>query len=232
MVWAAGWAAESSTFGRPVRRFRRCILYAKLHLMPKLLANVSRTSLLTAPPHGERIGAEALGALEHLYDTYHRVAMGLAYRLLRNRLDAEDIVQEAFLAVWRTRNTFDARTGSVRTWLLSVVRHRAIDLLRTHKRRPEDNLDDVPSLADDSDSALLATTNLERERILCLLDQLTPQQRRVLELVYYGGLSQTEIAELLQLPLGTVKSRIRLALDRLRIVFDNDLQTQSSINFG
>jgi len=230
MVWAAGWAAQSSTFGRPVRRFRRCILCAKLHLMPKSLPTCP--SLLIAPAHGERIGAEALGALEHLYDTYHRVAMGLAYRLLRNRLDAEDIVQEAFLAVWRTRSTFDARSGSVRTWLLSVVRNRAIDLLRTHKRRPVDNLDDVPSLADDSDSAVLATTNLDRERFLCLLDELTPRQRSVLELAYYGGLTHSEIAERLQLPLGTVKSRIRLALDRLRVVFDNELQTQASINFG
>ncbi len=161
--------------------------------------------------------ADRLRQLETLYAAHHRVALGLAYRLVDSRLDAEDIVQEAFLSVWRALATFDSNVGSIRTWLLSVVRNRAIDVLRVRRRRPESVLEVVMYLVDPEvvDSAVIA--DADRAYVLDLMSALPAPQREVLHLAYFGGLSHTRIAAQLGLPVGTVKGRIRLALDHLRL---------------
>jgi RNA polymerase sigma-70 factor, ECF subfamily len=166
--------------------------------------------------------APGLDTLEQLYDAHHRVALGLAHTILHNQQDAEEAVQEAFLSVWRSRSRFDPTRSSPRIWLLTAVRNRALDVLRARRRRPlADSLES--SVADTGcDVAATAVASADRESVLSALTGLPPLQRNVLELAFYGGLSHTEIAELLTLPVGTVKSRIRLGLNHLRLALSNE----------
>jgi len=161
--------------------------------------------------------ARPLVRLETLYEEHHRVAIGLAYRILGNRLDAEDAVQEALLSVWRALATYDPLAGSIRSWLLGVVRNRAIDALRSRRRRPECVLEDYefPVDAGIVDGEVMAAA--DRDYVLDLILALPAPQREALKLAYFAGLSHTEIAGVLHLPVGTVKGRIRMALDRLRL---------------
>ena len=195
------------------RRTQRSHSGGTLHDEITSLASVLGETI-TEPAHE---WATKLATLETLYEGHHRVAIGLAYGILGNRSDAEEAVQEAFLSVWRALATFDPRAGSIRTWLLSVVRHRAIDVLRARRRRPECVLEEHESPIDPGavDSAAIASA--DREYVLGLIAGLPAAQWEVLELAYFAGLSHTEIAERLGLPVGTVKGRIRLALDRLRV---------------
>ena len=161
-----------------------------------------------------RIAAADDGAFACLYDRYGSVAHGLALRVLRDRTLAEDAVQEAFAEVWRGAGRFSAARGSVRSWLLMLVHRRAVDLVRREERRRSfrdvGGADAAPS-ADETASLTRARTAVQDA-----LAQLPPAQRRVLELAYYGGLSQTQVAERLGEPLGTVKSRMFAGLNRLR----------------
>ena len=157
-----------------------------------------------------------LGTLEALYEEYHRQALGLALRVLGNMGEAEEVVQEAFLAVWRSGHTYDPARGSTRTWLLTLVRNRAIDVMRARQRRPVQPLDDTFDPPDSADVPLQAMLNVDAARASEALHRLPPEQRTVIELAYSSGLSHTEIAARLNLPVGTVKGRIRLGLDRLR----------------
>lgn len=157
-----------------------------------------------------------LAALEALYDAYHRQALGLAYRILQDRGDAEDIVQEVFLAAWRASDRYDPGRGSLRTWILAMVRNRAIDLLRARRRAPVSPLDERFDRPDETDVPDLVVTQLDGQRAWAALASLPPEQRQVIELAYFSGLSHSEIADRLATPVGTVKGRIRLALDRLR----------------
>ncbi len=164
----------------------------------------------------EQSGSD-LGTLESLYDEYHRQALGVALRVLGNMGDAEEVVQEAFLAAWRASHTFDASRGSTRTWLLTLVRNRAIDAVRMRMRRPVQPLDDTFDPPDSSDVPLQAASNVDAARAAEAMHLLPPEQRAVIELAYASGLSHTEIAAKLSVPVGTVKGRIRLGLDRLRL---------------
>lgn len=164
----------------------------------------------------EQSGAD-LGTLESLYDEYHRQALGLALRVLGNMGEAEEVVQEAFLAAWRAGHTYDASRGSTRTWLLTLVRNRAIDVVRMRQRRPVQPLDAAVDPPDSSDVPLQAALNVDAAQAAEALRRLPPEQRAVIELAYTSGLSHAEIAAKLQLPMGTVKGRIRLGLDRLRL---------------
>ncbi len=157
-------------------------------------------------------------AMEALYDRYGGVAFALALRILRERGAAEDVVQEAFLNVWRQGASYDTRRGTVRTWLLTVVHHRAIDRIRSQKAKVRDDvaIDDAPMLTAKEDTWKSVSETLEREQIRTALDTLPKEQRQVVELAYFGGLSHSEIAERMGIPLGTVKGRMRLALDKLR----------------
>lgn len=163
----------------------------------------------------------ALGALEALYDAYHRQALGVAFRVVGDRQDAEEVVQEAFLAAWRSLSNFDPVRGSTRTWLLSIVRNRAIDVLRSRGRRPSLPLDlEIHDVRDERDPSTDAATAIDARAATAVLAQLPHAQREAVELAFFAGLSHTEIAEQVRAPLGTVKGRIRLGLDRLRIALD------------
>jgi RNA polymerase sigma-70 factor, ECF subfamily len=157
-----------------------------------------------------------IGALEALYDEYHRQALGLAMRVLGNMSEAEEVVQEAFLAAWRAGHTYDSTRGSTRTWILTLVRNRAIDVVRARQRRPVQPLDDTFDPPDAADVPFQAELNVDAARAAEALYRLPPEQRAVIELAYSSGLSHTEIAARLSVPVGTVKGRIRLGLDRLR----------------
>jgi len=156
--------------------------------------------------------------VELLYDRYGGVAFALAYRLLGERGSAEDVVQEAFLNVWRQGATYDTRRGTVRTWLLTIVHHRAIDQMRSARSKAgaDTVIDDALPLPAKEDTWTEVVQNLEHERIRLAMATLPPEQRQVVDLAYYGGFTHTEIAQRVGIPLGTVKGRMRLALDKLR----------------
>jgi len=155
---------------------------------------------------------EALGAL---YDRFGRVAYGVALRVVRDAELAQDAVQEAFLGAWRTATSFDPNRGTASTWLLTLVHRRAVDVVRREQRRRAEPLEDAP-VASGSATDEDAWVRDRRRAVQAALQQLAPEQRQALELAYYGGLSQSELAERLGVPLGTVKSRMFAALARLR----------------
>ncbi len=150
-------------------------------------------------------------ALGDFYDRYSALVNGLALRILRNGAEAEDVVQEVFLQVWHQAQRFDAARGSVAGWLCAIARSRALDKLRRRTSRREECEDRAPASA-------VVPTNDEALAVRKALDSLSPEQRVALELAYYEGLSQSEIAEHLGEPLGTVKTRIRTAMMRLRAI--------------
>ena len=154
-------------------------------------------------------------ALGELYDRYGRVAYGLALRIVRDRGLAEDAVQEAFLAVWRSAGAFLAEQGKPSTWILTLVHRRAVDLVRREERRraePLEETDHPTGEATDEEAWLRAQRQVVQEA----LRKLPPEQREAIELAYYGGFTQSELAEKLGLPLGTIKSRMFTGLKRLR----------------
>ncbi|HEY0583704.1 MAG TPA: sigma-70 family RNA polymerase sigma factor [Chloroflexota bacterium] len=161
--------------------------------------------------------APELAQLEALYDTHHRQAIGLAYRILDDLGDAEEVVQEVFLSAWRAGHTYKPERGSAQTWLLSMVRNRCIDVIRARRRRPVQPFAEGLDPPDPSDVPAQAASNVDAEAARVALASLPPEQKQVIELAYFGGLSHTEIATQLAAPVGTVKGRIRLGLDRLRI---------------
>ncbi len=166
-------------------------------------------------------------ALTVLYDRHGRVAFGLAYRILRDADTAEEVVQDAFLRVWQHGASFDPALGSVRTWLLAIVRHRAIDARRGRQRRHGQRQADVgldavaPRLAV-PDAWSEVALRLQRERVQTALRALPPAQRRAIELAYFEGLTHREIAARAGLPPGTVKGRLRLGLQKLRRLLGDD----------
>ena len=187
-------------------------------------------SVMPSPGRIERLADEELmavvdrklpAAFEVLYDRHGGAAFSLAYRIVGDRNAAEDVTQEAFLSIWRSNARFDRARGSVRSWVLSVVRNRAIDALRRGAGQ-------APKLDHDDDSALEARpaderTDVEaarRETSRELRDALTVlprDQSQVIQLAYFGGFSHSEIAEMLSMPLGTVKGRMRLGLEKIRV---------------
>jgi RNA polymerase sigma-70 factor (ECF subfamily) len=154
-------------------------------------------------------------ALAELYDRYGRVAYGLALRVLRDAALAEDAVQDGFLTVWRTAARFVPERAKASTWILTLVHRRAVDVVRREQRRRADSLELAPEPvtggADDD-----AWLRFERERVQGALKQLPDPQREALELAYYGGFTQSELAERLGQPIGTVKSRMFSGLAHLR----------------
>jgi RNA polymerase sigma factor (sigma-70 family) len=155
-------------------------------------------------------------ALAELYDRFGRVAYGIALRVLRDEKLAEDAVQEGFLAAWRSAGRFMPERGKASTWILTLVHRRAVDLVRREDRRRADVLTDDLEPAPTGSAEDDAWLRFERERVQVALKQLPDQQREALELAYYGGFSQSELAERLGQPVGTIKSRMFAGLARLR----------------
>ena len=154
-------------------------------------------------------------ALAALYDRFGRVAYGLAYRILRDQALAEDAVQEAFLAVWRSAQTYRRERAKPATWILTLVHRRSVDLVRREDRRRAEALDEArePATASVDEEADLRD---RRAAVQAALAKLPDDQRQALELAYYGGYTQSELAERLGVPLGTIKSRMFAGLARLR----------------
>jgi RNA polymerase sigma-70 factor, ECF subfamily len=165
-----------------------------------------------------RIANGELNALDELYERYKTMAYSIAYRITDDASLAEDVVQDAYLGVWRNAARYIEGRGSVKTWLLSIVHHRAIDAIR--RRRPTTELperDDVPpATLTLPDVWGEVAANLDAETVRTALSALTDVQREAIELAYFGGLTQVEIAEQTSTPLGTVKSRMRLGLLAMR----------------
>lgn len=155
-------------------------------------------------------------ALAELYDRFGGVAYGLALRILRDEALAQDAVQEAFLNVWRTADRFLAERASASTWILTFVHRRAVDLVRRQERRGAEPLTAAAEAPAAERVDEQATVRLQRRVVQEALSQLPPEQRQALELSYYGGLSQSELAAQLGQPLGTIKSRTFAGLARLR----------------
>jgi RNA polymerase sigma-70 factor (ECF subfamily) len=158
-------------------------------------------------------------AFDVIYERHSTVAFSLAYRICGTRAQAEDVLQEAFMSIWRAGGRYDQRRGSVRTWLLSVVHHRAVDALRrsvVHDRRRSSDETAAERLEAGERTELEAGRRAEAEEVRAVLRELPPEQIRVIQLAYYGGFTQSEIAEMLDTPLGTIKGRMRLGLRKLR----------------
>ncbi len=158
-------------------------------------------------------------AFEVLYDRHAGAAFSLAYRMVGNRAAAEDVSQEAFLSIWRSRLRYRPDRGSVRTWVLGIVHHRTIDALRrslVHDRRRSDaegieERQEAPELTE-----VEAARREEARNVRSAIESLPAEQSRVIELSYFGGFTHSQIAEMLETPIGTVKGRMRLGLEKLR----------------
>lgn len=170
--------------------------------------------LLVRVGHGEK------DAFEMFYDRYERRAFSLAYRIAGDRAQAEDIVQDAFLSIWRNAGRYEPTRGSAGAWALGIVRNRAIDHLRSRASRTPDLDHDDDATLESRESALRteeqALRRAESREVRTRLSQLPENQSKVIGLAFYGGFSQTEISDLLELPLGTVKGRMRLGMEKLR----------------
>jgi RNA polymerase sigma-70 factor (ECF subfamily) len=155
--------------------------------------------------------------MEALYDKLSRQAFGLAYRMLGDGAAAEDVVQEAFLSVWRGADRIDTARGKLQSLVLTVVHNKAIDLLRSRKGGTKDlPLEPAVDHAAEGDFTERVAATIDGQVVRDALDTLPNDQRQALELAYYGGFTHTEISERLGLPLGTVKGRLRLALEKMR----------------
>jgi RNA polymerase sigma-70 factor, ECF subfamily len=156
-----------------------------------------------------------------LYDRHGRAAYSLAYRMMGERQAAEDLTQEAFLKAWRSAASYRAERASVRTWILSIVHNRSIDLLRSlgSRRRMQDKIEASAPTSQPSEAFAKSWGNAQRERVREGLGTLPQEQLKILELSYFAGYTHVEIAELLDLPLGTVKGRMRLGLKKMKEYF-------------
>lgn len=172
---------------------------------------LSRMPEATVPSLVLQIAAGDAEALARFYDLYAGLVNGLALRILRDVADAEDVVQEVFVQVWRQASRFDPSRGAAEAWLCTIARTRALDRLRRRTSRREDSEDQGPGFS-------TMPRNDEALAVRKALDTLPFDQRLALELAYYEGLTQTEIAERLAQPLGTIKTRIRTAMIRMREV--------------
>ncbi|MGI8610313.1 MAG: RNA polymerase sigma factor [Candidatus Dormibacteria bacterium] len=157
---------------------------------------------------------------EALVEDHTGLAYSVALRVVGDPSVAEDVVQESFLSVWRQAGTFDSRRGSVRTWLLTVVRNRAIDRIRSDRARPTSaaaDLDSMTWLHAETDVWAEVVTGLDRDTVRASLQRLPSEQRTTIELAYFSGLTHVEIAERMSVPLGTVKGRMRIGLQKMRV---------------
>src|SRR5918911_5100133 len=166
----------------------------------------------------EAADAEAFATL---YDRHSRAAFSLAHRMMGERQASEDLAQDAFLKVWRGASSYRADRGSVRTWILSIVHNRGIDQIRSQasRRRTQDKIEASAPRSQPSEAFAETWRNSQRDQVREALDTLPPEQLKILELAYFSGYTHLEISGLLNIPLGTVKSRMRLGLEKMRDYF-------------
>jgi RNA polymerase sigma-70 factor, ECF subfamily len=157
-------------------------------------------------------------AFATLYDRHSRAAYALAYRMMGERQAAEDLVQEVFLKVWRAARSYRSERGSVRTWILSIVRNRGIDQIRATatRRRMQEKIEASAPRSHPSEPFTETWRNSRRDQVLEALKALPPEQSKILNLAYFSGCTHVEIAGLLNIPLGTVKGRMRLGIEKMR----------------
>jgi len=167
-----------------------------------------------------RVGRRDKAAFEQFYDRFEKRAFSLAYRIVGERQLAEDVVQDGFLAIWKNAARYDLARGSAGAWALGIVRNRAIDVLRSRaSRTPDLDHDDDATLENRASALRTEEQAIQREtgrEVRSRLSELPENQSKVIGLAFYGGFSQTEISDLLELPLGTVKGRMRLGMEKLR----------------
>jgi RNA polymerase sigma-70 factor (ECF subfamily) len=182
----------------------------------------------------QRLAYRDLVAFRALYDRYGNLVYSAALRVVRDPQIAEDMVQEIFLRIWRKPESYVAQRGRFVTWLTSVTRNRAVDEVRSRGRRfrhetasPEEQERELPASEQD-DPALTAELSDQRRLILAALKQIPSEQREIIELAYFVGLTQQEIADLLSQPLGTVKTRIRLGMQKLRAALTPELKWEQN----
>jgi RNA polymerase sigma-70 factor (ECF subfamily) len=168
----------------------------------------------------EAADAEAFATL---YDRHSRAAFSLAYRMMGERQASEDLMQDAFLKVWRSAKSYRAERGSVRTWILSIVHNRGIDQIRSQasRRRTQDKIEASAPRSQPSEAFAETLRNSQRDQVREALGTLPPEQLKILELAYFSGYTHVEISDLLRLPLGTVKGRMRLGLKKIRDYFES-----------
>lgn len=195
---------------RREKRHLRLVGFRPNPLAFRDLAHLSDEALVALVARSEE------AALAELYDRHGRTAYGLARRILRDEALAEDAVQETFLAVWRSAARFVPERGKASTWLLTLAHRRAVDLVRREDRRRAEPLHDAVDSTTETGADENVWLRYERERVQRALKQLPDQQREALELAYYGGFTQSELAERLGQPIGTIKSRMFAGLGRLR----------------
>ena len=195
-------------------------------LTPEALQRLADEDLMTLI---ERRDADAFAVL---YDRHGGAAYSLAYRIVGDSAVAEDVTQEAFLSVWRSGARFDAARGSVRSWTLGIVRNRSIDALRRLSgSAPKLNLDDEAALEAEPAPELTDSEAIRRETARNLrgaLRELPEEQSEVIGLAYFGGFTHSEIAEMLGMPLGTVKGRMRLGLEKIRTTLAEGLGVEGA----
>jgi len=178
-----------------------------------LLADEDLISLVAGKGNAE--------AFATLYDRHGRAAYSLSYRMMGEKQAAEDLVQDAFLKVWRGAASYRTERGSVRTWILSIVHNRAIDQLRSlaSRRRTQEKIEASAPTSQPSEAFAQTWRNSQREQVREALKTLPQEQLKIVELAYFSGYTHMEIAELLGLPLGTVKGRMRLGLKKVKDYF-------------
>jgi len=172
-----------------------------------------------------RLGRRDLAAFEALYDRYGDLVYSVSLRIVGDTYAAEDVAQDVFLRVWRRPDQFDVGRGRFVTWLLSVARNRSIDQRRSQSRRlrhealpsGDEEEDVLPGDSERDDPALAAVLSEERAAVRRAMEGLPPEQKLAIQLAYFGGLTQQEIANKLGQPLGTVKTRVRLAMQKMRV---------------
>ena len=177
-----------------------------------------------------RLQYRDLEAFRTLYGRYGNLVYSTSLRIVRDAQIAEDLVQEIFLRIWRNPGSYLPQRGRFATWLTSVTRNRAVDEIRSRNRRqrhetasPEEQQREFPA-PERNDPALTAEMSDQRRLILAALTELPAEQRQVIELAYFGGLTQQEISQRLSQPLGTVKTRIRLGMQKLRAALTPELR--------
>lgn len=165
----------------------------------------------------KRLQAHEERALEELYDSYGSLAFTVACRILTDRQQAEDVVQDVFLSVWRNATRYDPERSNFRSWFLTIVRNRCFDKLRGRAVRPQISHEaEIADKPGSQDVASDVVRSLTAETVRHAMGHLPTEQRETLELAYYQGLSQSEISQKMAVPLGTVKGRVRMAMQKLR----------------